>query len=830
MPYINSKKYFILFICILSINTAKAQLGKEAWHWDFGHNCSIDFSSGIPIVGSDSIDASEGCASMSDSYSGQKLFYTDGISVWDKNNHRMPNGYGLLSDFSSTQAALIVPKPGNSKIYYIITSPENGGIYNSLNLTGINYSVVDMSLNGGLGDISIKNQFLLPSPVSEKLVAVKHCNGKDYWIITHDLNNNTFHAFLLTSSGINPTPINSSVGTVEYEASIQSSDAIGYLKASPNGAKLALTISYDLPLLEIYDFDNATGQISNPISFYYNSLPGHGGGYGLEFSPDNSKLYVSFPTFSSTIYQYDITSNNFATINSSRVMLDSVIFPAQPLWALQLAPDGKIYAASPSHYLAVINNPNVSGLACNFQVNAVQFNLSTNCIWGLPNFIVANSPVIKPNFTDILKCHFFDPDTLDAGSGYSSYLWSNGALTQTISITNPGTYWVTLTNAKGCSITDTIHAILIQNIDNLKDTLVCTSSYSVNVTYPLAQSYIWNDGSTNPVKTFSSNGTYWVDYILTSGCVFRDSFNFTVGSIPIINLGRDTSTCTPSFVLSANQSNTYLWNTGDTGQQITISGPGQYWVTVTNQQGCKNSDSINVAFYTPPHIDILHDTIECGNTFLPININASQVNANAYLWSNGINSSSQIINNSGSYWVDYFLNHNCVSRDSFNLLLKPYPYINLGRDTSFCYASFELNAYNTGLSYLWNTGQTTPNILVTIPSIYWVKVTDQYNCINYDSLTVYPDTNLLKITMPNIVTPNDDGINDYIDFGKHQFSTMQLDIYNRWGKLIFESNNPSIIWKPTDGDGTYFYTLKFRIDCGVATENKILKGFIEVVR
>src|ERR1700757_3952814 len=829
MPYICLKKYFYLLIFLLNVNLAKAQLGKEAWRWDFGNNCSLDFSSGIPIIGYDSIQASEGCASVSDSYSGQFLFYTDGTSVWDKNNHRMPNGYGLLADFSSTQAALIVPKPGNSKIYYIITSPAQGGDYIAP-FKGINYSIVDMSLNGGLGDVSVKNQFLLPYPVSEKLVAVKHCNGKDYWIITHDLNNNTFHAFLLSSSGINTTPINSSIGTVEYEASIMSVDAMGYLKASPNGKRLALAIANDLPLLELYDFDNATGQISNPISFYSNSLPGHGGAYGLEFSPNNLKLYVSFPSFGKSLYQYDISSNNQSMINASRVRLDTAIFPTEPLWALQLAPDGKIYASSPSNYLGVINNPNTNGLACNFHISTIRFNQPSSCVYGLPNFIVANSPVIKPQLTDILKCHYFNPDTLDAGAGYSSYQWSTGATTQTVSISNPGTYWVTLTNAKGCTITDTVHAILIQNINNLKDTIECTPSYSVNITYPLAQNYLWNDGSTNPVKTFNASGIYWVDYTLTTGCVFRDSFNFTVGTIPVVNLGHDTSTCTSSYIISANIGNTYLWNNGATSQQINAVNPGKYWVTITNQQGCKNSDTINIIFYTPPELNILHDSIECGNDFLPLNINATYTNVNAYLWSNGFNSPSQIINNPGLYWVDYFLNHNCISRDSFNLYLKPYPYVNLGRDTTFCSGNLELNAFGAGINYLWNTRQTTSNITVNVPGVYWVKVTDQYGCVNYDSLTVYPNENILNFKFPNICTPNNDGINDFIDLSKYQFSSLQFEIYNRWGEKVLESNDPDYIWKPTEEDGTYFYYLHYKIDCGKETQWEKLKGFITIIR
>ena len=84
--------------------------------------------------------------------------------------------------------------------------------------------------------------------------------------------------------------------------------------------------------------------------------------------------------------------------------------------------------------------------------------------------------------------------------------------------------------------------------------------------------------------------------------------------------------------------------------------------------------------------------------------------------------------------------------------------------------------------------------------------------------------------MPNIVTPNNDGINDEIDFGIYQFSSMLLTIYDRWGVKVIESTDPTYAWKPTGDDGAYFYTLQYRIDCGNQTQSKALKGFITLIR
>ena len=102
--------------------------------------------------------------------------------------------------------------------------------------------------------------------------------------------------------------------------------------------------------------------------------------------------------------------------------------------------------------------------------------------------------------------------------------------------------------------------------------------------------------------------------------------------------------------------------------------------------------------------------------------------------------------------------------------------------------------------------------------------------MNYDTLVVKPETSLFNFVMPNIVTPNNDGINDFIDFSKYQFSTFQLEIYNRWGIKVYESTSPNCIWKPIEDDGTYFYSAQYIINCGIETQNKTLKGFITINR
>jgi len=808
---------FILLVC-LNLN---AQLGKEAWHWNFGQNCSLDFSSGTPVVGVSVISTDEGCASLSDPNTGQLLFYTDGVSVWNKNNIQMPNGDSLFGNRTTSQSAVIVPKPGAKNLFYVFTCDYEG------NSHGVCYTLVDMNLDGGNGDvvISTKNTLLTPAPTAEKLTAVRHCNGVDFWVLDHPLNSNAFYAYQVTSSGVNALPIISHTGTFLNNFS---SDAYGCLKASPDGKRLAAGGQY-IRKLEIFDFNNGTGHVSNPITISYPFTIQ--GAYGVSFSPDNSKLYATDMN-NKLLYQYDVSSNNAATVIASKIVIDSNF--VSYMGALQLAPDGKIYIVrNTMPAISVINNPNALGLACNFQLNAITLPATEAGLLGLPNFIEGGLSVRK-DIRDTLVCPAAFPIVLLADSGVSSFVWSTGIITQSTTINNFGNYWVSYVNSRGCNETNTFHITqnFPPNINVLRDTTVCSSSNSVpisiNATNPNTVSYNWNDAYTQAVHTISNQGTYWVDYTLNNSCVTRDSFNFYIDSVPSINLGKDTALCKP-YTLSANTGEQYNWSTGITTQQLNVTTSGIYSVTVTSPQGCKNSDTINVTIYTPPIINVLRDSTECGISFSPVNVNATYSNTVLYNWSDGFTGQSHSLTVPGTYWVDFTLNNTCVSRDSFTLYSYPYPIVSLGNDTTFCKAQKILDATNSSVTYNWSTGQISPIIEVTEPGTYWVVV-NRNGCLATDTLVVHPLLNILNFLMPNIVTSNNDNINDEIDFGNYQFSSLQLEIFNRWGNKIFESSDPTCVWRPNCDDGSYYYVAQYKIDCGNDKQNKTLKGFITVIK
>ncbi len=364
---------FLLSLTLLLL-LSKAFAQKEAAIWYFGNNAGLDFNLGTPIPLNDGeLSTTEGSATISDE-NGLLLFYTDGITVWNRNHEPMPNGEDLFGDPSSTQSAIIIPKPADENLYYIFTAD----IYDNEH-KGINWSEVDMTLNGGLGDIVSKNNNLLAN-ASEKLTAVRHANAIDYWVITHGFPNDEFLAYRIGPTGVSNTPIISRVGfNTSSNAGVFNAMPQGYLKASPDGSKVA--IAHQSLGVEVLDFNAETGILSNPIKLE-EELTEEGqedAYYGIEFSPNSQVLYVSM--LLKEIYQYNLSASN---IKASRITINEM---DQNPGGMQLGIDQKIYITNfGERSLSVIENPNLIGEECNYNYATIPLERGVSSL-GLPPFI-----------------------------------------------------------------------------------------------------------------------------------------------------------------------------------------------------------------------------------------------------------------------------------------------------------------------------------------------------------------------------------------------------------------------------------------------------------
>jgi gliding motility-associated-like protein len=368
--------WIVFLLALLPVEAVFSQLLNN--NWVFGYNSRVNFSSGTPVGSTGtSIFASEGCASVSDPVSGNLLFYTDGVTVWNAGNAVMQNGSGLLGGdpllLSSTAAAVIVPKPQSSTEYYIICVDDLDG-----GNAGVTYSLVDMTLAGGLGGIVAgQKNITLYAGQSEKLHVVPNACNTGYWVLTAGIDGNSIAAFEVLSSGINTTPVLSTTNAFL--------NLSGHIKVNPQGNKLVVA-NFFQGGFELYDFNNSTGTVSNPIqvSTPFSNSPW----YGFEFSPDGSRLYTANTL---QFYQFTISSGNAAAIQASAVNIP--VLNGNP-GSVQMGPDDKLYVLNGGLYR--INNPNDAGLACG------PFTTISNVggFYGLPQKIYAlNTPSLNYSAT-----------------------------------------------------------------------------------------------------------------------------------------------------------------------------------------------------------------------------------------------------------------------------------------------------------------------------------------------------------------------------------------------------------------------------------------------
>jgi hypothetical protein len=331
----------------------------------------INFQSGISAL-LDSLARPlyvEGSSTISDGSS--FLAYSDGAFVCGDSGILIQNGDSIMGSnlSTSTQGTLFVPIPNSPNLYYLFTTGD--AFY--LGAGGLRYSLINANLNGGRGGIvDGQKNVLLFAPSSEKLCAVHHCNGKDIWVITWAADSNFFYSYLVTELGLITTPIVSSVG-LSYPQTGSPWDSeylIGTLKASPNGKYLAITHGCGINRsIQLFKLDNSTGLISNPV----NLSPFDGCDYGISFSPNSTKLYVSgMDTSNGIIVQYDLTVDNPLEIVNSR----TIIYLSLDYYTgtMQIGPDHKIYVAQYSDHLGVIANPNENGILCDFLPLSIPLN------------------------------------------------------------------------------------------------------------------------------------------------------------------------------------------------------------------------------------------------------------------------------------------------------------------------------------------------------------------------------------------------------------------------------------------------------------------------
>ncbi len=521
------------------------------------------------------------------------------------------NGNNLLGSSSSTNNAIIVPMPDNDTLYYIFTIGAIGQVN-----SGLRYSIINKKGDNGNGEVIEKNTLLLPN-CFEKLAITHHCNGSNFWIVTHEWNSNKYFSFELTKSGINTTPI-ISIGAITID--VNDNNAIGSLKFSVDGKKIAAAHSYAINNIELSNFNNSTGQLSNSILFRttpVGSPNAYTGVYALEFSPNGKNLYVSENAESDgagKLYQFDVSIHNAIDIYNSVKLLS--ITNGGFSGGLQLASDGKIYhCIAATNYLGCVKNPDIYGLGCNYESQNIflEPSAASKVRFGLPS-------LVKSFYDPTLVFYSFSVNnrncsdktisfTLNTTVGIDSVKWDFGDFLGKSTIANPvytyntdGIFTATLTvfSTRCGSVKKNIvnKQILIKTNQDIlgADKYYCDftkENLKPTIVFPNT-SFLWNTGEKTESISATSLGKYWLQ-IEFNNCLSSDTIELFSKVKSVMRIIGEDKVCKSNPILlktSINNATDYLWSTGESTSSIKIDKPGFYKVIATSD--CVYEDSILV--------------------------------------------------------------------------------------------------------------------------------------------------------------------------------------------------------------------------------------------
>jgi|GEM_PF-3222838 len=618
------RSFIITFFTCLNLVSA-AQKQANIWYFQ---NYGLDFNQDPPALLTEVAFHQNRAMGIASNVNGELLFYTDNFTVFDRAHNKMANGKNLLDpnlSGSTLQNSLVVPKPGSETIFYVfMVDPWNG----TSPQAGLYYFIVDMELNNGMGDVSVRPQMLVSS-TSNKLGAVLHANRNDVWVTTHIANTNTYKTFLVTADGIS-TPITASLGS-------NISSFTAQLKFSPDGTKVA---SSDDANINLFDFDAATGELSNAHLLV---LPQHLWPDAVSFSPDGSRLYAA----KQSVVQYDVSSGDISEIKASEKILLGYV--NNLFYNFQLAPDGKIYitkggGGGTSGYLGAITNPNESGSKANAVEKYFYLQGFDSFVNWTPVFI--ESYFLKPDIIVENTC-FKDETKLSLSNTryVQGVKWTlgEGVIKTTIDVQHVfstaktwdiqaevdyGTHKVTV---KKSVLINVLPEFDLGADRTVCDGIVLTANVSGKA------SFLWNTGDTTRTLSPHASGLYAIgaEYQST-GCKFHDEVNLVINETPFVNLGPDTVVCNkPPYVLKSRTQLAdveYKWNDpAVTGPELTVQNGGFYFLEAKSMaNGCVHRDSVFIALKFGPEPDLGPDrTINLDESF---DLDMTKYGPGTFLW------------------------------------------------------------------------------------------------------------------------------------------------------------------------------------------------------
>jgi gliding motility-associated-like protein len=589
------RSFLLPLLLLFTAYTTQAQ--KEGLYWYFGVNAGLSFHEGSPQpLTNGALSTVEGCSSIS-SPSGVLQFYTDGIKVYNRSHTTMGYGNGLMGSPDATQSGVIVTVPDDTTLYYIFTVSSLGA---GQPQNGFRYSVVDMDLGGGMGQVIPERKNILLAPkTTERVTSVHHRNDYGIWVIMHEWESSTFRSYLVTTD---PTtldnPVISPVGTYHGPHHGHKRDGIGYMKVSPEGGKLAVAVM-GRNYVELFDFNDSTGLVDNPLILPVDTMP-----YGVEFSAFGEYLYCS-ERKGDKIYQWDMLAGSNEAIINSRTVVGVLENPFGG--AMQLASDGRIYIARKSKfYLSRIKFPQKKGLDCEFEEFGVDL-AGKQSKEGLPTFVQSyfnniwiNSEYecideeIEFSINSIINIDSIQWDFGDPASTSNS-MWGDSV---SHLFTQAGTYTVTATCYHLVTQTvlyKTVKILPLPDVELGSDQTICEGD-TITIDAGDFLTYKWNNGSAGIIPLYTTSKEEQVTVEVTNTCgIDFDTVYVYIRDLPVVDLGADTAMYFDTSIdLDAGSHDVYLWQDGSDFSTYEVDFPGTFWVEVKDELGCTSSDTIKV--------------------------------------------------------------------------------------------------------------------------------------------------------------------------------------------------------------------------------------------
>ena len=732
VPVSMMRPIFVLSVLGMLYNLQAQPIKKPQFNkWIFPNFCQIDFTTGDPVFSKNgSAYSAETTGSLCDK-NGNILFYSDGSAIYDSSHAQMPNG-DIWKSMSARMGPLFIPVIADSTKYYVFqvdggSSTFTGNCGPLGRWDGLYYHIIDMTMNGGLGDVvpGRKNISLVDS-TGEAVIAIMHENEKDFWVIVRKAHTNAYYSYLVTENGVCTTPLIST-----FSGGL-SSNPKGLITLAPSHDETQIAVAQGTSsapgLAQIFDFDKCTGRLSNPknISNIARSY------YDVAFSPNDSLIYLthygpSYPAF----FQYQRYASD--------IPLSEIVIGGSIPWGLYPNMIGyfgmrvygdTMYIGNADSSLHILSNPDNYGNPGlqNHWIHTASFGARVS--YNFPNYFNYQSGDFDKLYVATKDTFICAGDSIYLGSDRNcsdssySYSWSPSTGLDNDTIPNPiarpttTTRYVVTVNFLCNTFTDTI-TINIPIVDAGEDTTICIGDSAI-LTASSNSTFLWSTGDTTAsISAIPSATTSYFITTTDSLCPVTDSVQVTINQLPLpVTITGPSQLCMDaSIMLSVLGPTPYMWSTGDTLSSITISPTANtsYWVQSANNCGI-SSDTVNIAVNAPPVLQVTdHISISNGATAALI-----ITGANTYLWSNGST-----------------LNSIYVSPEQTTT------YTVTGYDSLGCYADASVTVTITSLAFAY------------LPNVFYTASNN-------------PENEKLFV------------------FGKN-IKSYELSIYDRWGEKVYET-------------------------------------------